>query len=227
MRRPLLPVVLLLLTAGTPASSGLLLELRVFNGPQEVTSAARITVHPAGDRGEPLAQTTGRGGAIELEVPPGIYDVQAIEERDGRVVNIQWAHRLVVMPYPDEGGRHLEVLNFKPGYGALQIRAPGGTVPEVTLYSGGAQNRVAGGPMPGPGYVLFVVPAGVYNVTVKRGDRTTRHTDVEVPRDRTRLWLVPPDQTRTHERGSLFDSSVLSSISEFRGAFIRASRTGP
>lgn len=196
MRRALLTVVCLLLASRTPASSGLLLEVRVFNGPQEVTSATRITVHPAGDRDKPLAQTSGRGGAIELQVPPGIYDVQAIEERDGRVANIQWAHRLVVMPYPDEGGRHLEVLNFKPGYGALQIRAPGGTVPEVSLYPRGGQNPVAD-PVPGQGYVLFVAPAGVYDVVVKRADRTTRHKEIEVPRDRTRLWLVPPDQTRT------------------------------
>ena len=26
------------------------------------------------------------------------------------------------MPYPDEAGHHLEVINFTPGYGALQMR---------------------------------------------------------------------------------------------------------
>ena len=196
MRRALVTMVLLLLADVSPASPGLLLELRIFNGPQEVTSATRVTVHPAGDRDKPLAQTSGRGGAIELQVPPGIYDVQAIEEQDGRVANIQWAHRLVVMPYPDEQGRHLEVLNFAAGYGALQVRAPGGTVPEVSLYARGGQNTL-GDPVPGRGYVLFVVPAGLYDVVIKRADRATRHQDIEVPRDRTRLWLVPPDQTRT------------------------------
>ena len=177
-------------------SSALVLELRVFNGPVEVTANTRITVHRAGDRTKPLVQTTGRGGGIELQVPEGIYDVQAIEERDGQVVNIQWAHRLVVMAYPDEKGRHLEVLNFEPGFGALQVRTPDGEMPEVALQSGSGRTRVAGGPLKGAGYTLFVVPAGSYDVTVRRGDRTTRHTDVEVPRDRTRLWLIPEVQPK-------------------------------
>ena len=188
------------LPAGSSNAAALLLELRIFNGVEEVTSRTRVTVHRAGDRGEPLAQTTGGRNGIELQVPEGIYDVQAIEERDGQVVNIQWAHRLVVMPYPDEAGRHLEVLNFRSGFGALQIRAPEGAPPEVTLHSGGARDQTAGVSRrleavaaKGPGYSLFVVPAGTYDVTVKRGDRTTRHTGVEVPRDRTRLWLVPDE----------------------------------
>lgn len=186
----------MLLSAGTSGSSALLLELRVFNGPVEVTANTRITIHRAGDRAKPLLQTTGREGGIELQVPEGIYDVQAIEERDGRVVNIQWAHRLVVMSYPDEMGRHLEVLNFESGFGALQVRTQGGELPEVALQSGGGRDRAAGAPLKGAGYTLFVVPAGSYDVTIRRGDRTTRHTDVEVPRDRTRLWLIPELQPK-------------------------------
>jgi hypothetical protein len=185
----------MLLPAGTSGSSALLLELRVFNGPVEVTANTRITVHRAGDRTKPLVQTTGREGGIEMRVPEGIYDVQAIEEREGQVVKIQWAHRLVVMAYPDEKGRHLEVLNFEPGFGALQVRTQGGELPEVALQSGG-HDRVAGAPLKGAGYTLFVVPAGSYDVTVRRGDRLTRHTAVEVPRDRTRLWLIPELQQK-------------------------------
>jgi hypothetical protein len=191
-------VVAMLLPDGTSDAAALLLELRVFNGTAEVTSHTRVTVHRAGDRGQPLAQATGGRNGIELQVPEGIYDVQAIEERDGQVVNIHWANRLVVMPYPDEAGRHLEVLNFKSGFGALQVRAPGGSPPDVTLYSGGARDKVLAVAVKGSGYSLFVVPAGVYDVMVKRADRTTSHTGVEVPRDRTRLWLVPEsNETRS------------------------------
>lgn len=204
MRAPLLPVLALavLLSAGASDASELVLELRIFNGPAEVTEHTRVTVHRAGDRARPLVQASGAQGPIELRVPEGIYDVQAIEEREGQVVSIQWAHRLVVMPYPDEKGRHLEVLNFKSGFGALQVRVRDGELPEVNLHSGASRDRIAGIPLKGPGYTLFVVPAGVYDLTIKRADRTTRHTDVEVPRDRTRLWLVPdtmselPIQTR-------------------------------
>jgi hypothetical protein len=196
MRAPLLSVIALaiVLPARQP-SSALLLELRIFNGPVEVTEHTRVTVHRAGDRSTPLVQAMGRHGPFEIQVPEGIYDVQAIEERNGQVVSIQWAQRLVVMPYPDEQGRHLEVLNFKTGFGALQVRAREGTLPEVNLYTGESRDRVAGTPHSGTGYTLFVVPAGLYDVTVKRGARPTRYTDVEVPRDRTRLWIVPETQT--------------------------------
>jgi len=202
MRPPLLTVLALalLLPAAAPVSATLLLELRVFNGPDEVTPHTRITVHRAGERGEPLAQAAGRDGPIELRVPEGIYDVQAIEERDGRVVNIQWAHRLVVMPYPDEGGRHLEVLNFRDGYGALQLRTAGATLPEVALRTAGRRNEAAGTPVRGTGYLLFVVPAGVYDVTVTRGERRDRHEGVEVPRDRTRMWMIPEDAARARRQ---------------------------
>jgi hypothetical protein len=179
-----------------PQSPGqLLLELRVFNGQAEVSSSTRVTVHRAGDRGKPMAVIAGGPAGVELQVAEGMYDVQAIEERDGNVVNIQWANRLVVMPYPDEGGRHLEVLNFRAGFGALQVRAGGGATPEVVLHAAGS-NKEAAKATTGPGYVLFVVPAGSYDVLVRHGDRSVRHSGVEVPRDRTRLWIVPEDKQR-------------------------------
>lgn len=170
----------------------LLLELRIFNGSEEVTGQTRVFVHRAGDRGTPFAEAGGGAARIELKVPEGIFDVQAVRERDGQVVNIQWANRLVVMPYPDEGGRHLEVLNFKTGFGALQIRWADGSPPDVSLHPNQEDKPLPG--QTGAGYALFVVPAGIYDVTVKRGSRSTRHDDIEVPRDRTRLWIVPADK---------------------------------
>jgi hypothetical protein len=173
----------------TPAR--LILELRVFNGSEEVTAQTRLTLHAAGARAEPLAQATSPDGRVQLEVPSGIYDVQAIHERDGRVLNIRWANRLVVMAYPDEAGHHLEVVNFKPGYGALQIRAKDGGYPEVAIFETAKRDKPIAGPIPGTKYSLFVVPAGHYDVQVRKGTQTMWHAKIEVPLDRTRLWIVP------------------------------------
>ena len=85
--------------AADPARQ-LTLELRMFNGGEEVTAQTRATVHRAGDRGDPLVQIAPSDGRVQLRLAAGIYDVQAIHERDGRVLNIRWANRLVVMPYP-------------------------------------------------------------------------------------------------------------------------------
>jgi hypothetical protein len=185
----LLASTLALLVSASIQSETLLLELRVFNGSEEVTSQTRVLVHRAGDRGTPFAESGG-GARIEINVPEGIYDVQAIHERDGQVVNIQWANRLVVMPYPDERGRHLEVLNFKSGFGALQVRAADGSRPEVSLHHPGVRDKEAAQVVTGAGYALFVVPAGLYDLSERRADRTVRQSGIEVPRDRTRLWLV-------------------------------------
>jgi hypothetical protein len=175
-----------------PPAQPLVLELRIFLGAEEVTSDTRVTVHRAGERSSPIAQTTARGSRLELTVQAGIYDAQAIREVDGKVANIRWAERLVVMPYPDEGGRHLEVVNFTNGFGALQIRAPkAAALPDVTLFKAGQHNRPAATRLDGPGYMLFVVPAGGYDVQVRSGAKAAWYSDVEVPADRTRLWLVP------------------------------------
>jgi hypothetical protein len=43
----------------------------------------------------------------------------------------------------------------------------------------------------GQDYVLFVVPTGRYDVQVRTGTRPAWHNDLDVPLDRTRLWLLP------------------------------------
>jgi hypothetical protein len=186
------PSLLALLLWFAPAQQLLSLEIRVFLGSEDVTGETRVTVHRAGERGQPVAQI-GRGeSGRTTKLPAGLYDCQAVHERDGRVINIRWAERLVVMPYPDEEGDHLEVINFTSGYGALQVRgATAIGVPfELALFSAGQRKR----PSPsatGPGYTVFAVPAGQYDIQVKRGSRTTWHNGIEVPLDRTRLWIVP------------------------------------
>ena len=128
-----------------------------------------------------------------MKVPPGIYDAQAVHERDRRVVSIRWAERLVVMPYPDEAGHHLEVINFDAGYGALQIRAANGQKPDadVALFAANDRSHPAALASWHEMYALMVVRAGQYDVQVTRGSRSTWHNAIDVPLDRTRLWIVP------------------------------------
>ena len=189
----LLPLVLALSQAAAPAT--LTLEIRVFAAGEEVTGETRVTVHRAGDRTAAVPPAAGHAGRHVFAVPAGIYDAQVVRERDGRVVNIRWAERLIVMPYPDEDGRHLEVVNFTAGYGALQVRpAPGTPLPEVALFAAGDRGRQVAVPAPhaaDASYALFVVPAQRYDLRVRAGDRTAWHADLEVPLERTRLWVIP------------------------------------
>ena len=113
-RRPPPPV------AGDPAT--VRLELRIFDGPDDVTAETRVRLFPRGQRTNDLPTTSAPGQAITATVPVGFYDAQAIREKRGEVAGLRWAEQLLVQRYPDEYGRHLEVINFKPGYGALQIR---------------------------------------------------------------------------------------------------------
>ncbi|MGH9309085.1 MAG: hypothetical protein ACRD1U_06915 [Vicinamibacterales bacterium] len=176
-----------------PPTELLTLEIRVFAGTEDVTGETRVTVHRAGERGQPVGRVAAIEPRVLVKVPPGIYDVQAVRERDGRVLNIRWAQRLVVMPYPDEAGHHLEVINFTTGFGALQIRPQterAAAALSVALFSEGSHDQAIAA-APGDGYTLYVVPAGLYDIQVTRNNRSTRHKAVEVPLDRTRLWIVP------------------------------------
>ena len=188
MLRVALAVAIATTQVSAPAS--VTLEIRIFNGPDDVTAESRVVVHRAGDRTEPVARFAARLGSLTLRVPPGFYDVQAIREKDGRVIGIRWAERLVVMAYPDEGGRHLEIVNLQPGFGALQVRGKDGTaVPDAALYASGGRDKEAASRLHGEGYALFVVPAGTYDLLF-RGLKPMWHTQIDVPADRTRLWLA-------------------------------------
>jgi hypothetical protein len=169
----------------------LTLELRVFNGGEEVTAHIRTTLHRPGEHGEAILQASAVNGRVQYQVAPGIYDVQVIQERDGRVLEIRWANRLVVMPYPDEPGHHLEVINFKSGYGALQVRASADAKPDVAIYEPGKRDRPAAAPLTAATYQLFVLRAGAYDVLAKSAGKSAWHVAIDVPLDRTRLWIVP------------------------------------
>jgi hypothetical protein len=174
---PVIALAAVLATLNGQAAS-VVLELRVFDGPEEVTRQVRATRMP-GD------------APIEVALPEGIYDAQVFHEVEGKVLNIRWANRLVVMRYPDEGGRHLEVVNFRNGYGALQVRTATGAPVQVAAYAAGRRDRPAAEVRTGPGYWLFVLPAGSYDVQVRDSGKVTWHSGIEVPLDRTRFWVVP------------------------------------
>ena len=190
MRRAFL-LLLAILTGGTVSAASLTLELRVFNGVEDVTSQTRVAVHRSGDRTSPVVQLGVGHSPLAAEIPPGIYDVQAIRVRDGRVLNIRWAQRLVVMPYPDEGGRHLEVVNFQNGFGALEIRRRDRALPDAGLYAADEHTKPVVTPLAGADYLLFVVRAGLYDLETRATSGSTWHSALEVPLDRTRFWIVP------------------------------------
>jgi hypothetical protein len=171
-------------------------EFRIFSGTEEITASTRLRIMPTGARDQPMALP--EGAQLVTDLATGIYDVQALRHRQGAIVGIRWAERLVVMYYPDEGGRHLEVINFQPGFGALQLRAAKGQLDayEVAIFPARERSKPAASPVDGEDYKLFVVPAGRYDVRVRpaggaANDEETRwFLDVEVPSDRTRIKVV-------------------------------------
>jgi len=186
-------LAVLALLATQPPQQRLTLEIRTYRGTEDVTDATRVIVHRAGERDQPVGQITR--AQPTLAVVPGIYDAQAVHERDGRVHDIRWAERLVVMEYPDEAGHHLEVINFLNGFGALQIRETAGRPPapamEVALFTADEHAQAAAPPATPGAYALFVVRAGSYDLLITRGSNLKWHKAVDVPLDRTRLWVVP------------------------------------
>jgi hypothetical protein len=185
-----------LLLAGAQAGESVRAEFRVFAGDEEITATTRLRVMPTGKRDNSTAVEPGPRPSTPLA--PGIYDVQVFRLQQESIVGIRWAERLVVMQYPDEAGRHLEVINFETGFGALQVRPARGdiTAYDVAVFAAGERTTPAAAPVPGDGYTLFVLPAGKYDVRVRHAgdpadpDHSHWLLDVEVPADRTRMKQI-------------------------------------
>lgn len=170
-------------------------QVYVFNGPVEVTTQTRLAVHQAGDRSQPVVRTDGGASPVEMALFPGLYDVQATHLEGRRVLNIQWALRLVVMPYPDEHGRHLEVINLQNGYGALEIQAESDRLPPVDLHQLGDRRTPLPVAVTTPDYLLYVLPGGAYDLRTGTGTREVWRVGLDIPIGRTRLYIVPsPDR---------------------------------
>jgi hypothetical protein len=169
------------------------LELRIFDGPDDVTAETRVRLFPRGQRTNDLPTTIAPGQAITATVPVGFYDAQAIREKRGEVAGLRWAEQLLVQRYPDEYGRHLEMINFKPGYGGLQIRpAPDAAAAAkgwtAVAFASGETTKEVGKAVVAGEDLLFALPTGSYDIRFTMGDKSTQWMrEIEVPADRTRL----------------------------------------
>ncbi len=179
-----------------PDGPNVRLQLRVFDGVSDVTRDTRVRLYPAGRRGTPIKLTLGSDRAYEADVAVGLYDVQAVRMRAGSVAGVRWVEHMLVQKYPDEYGRHLQVINLRDGFGALQIRpdspasAPAGwsavaTPPGVPATEVGRARAL------GPD-LLLVVPAGTYDVKVVfPSAQPAWLTAIDIPDARTRLKTWP------------------------------------
>jgi hypothetical protein len=180
-------------SAAAPQGDGHVdLQIRVFDGIEEVTLETEVTLYRAGRQDTPLARGETRPEGIVFRVPVGSYDAQAIRLEEGRVVAIRWAEGLTVAMYPNEAGRHLEVINFQRGHGALQLREPGDRVDrpapwEAMAFAPGDRTQIVGRASMAAGYGVLVLPAGTYDVLVRRGGDLEWHAGVDVPLGRTAL----------------------------------------
>jgi hypothetical protein len=182
-----------------PGGPSVRLQLRVFDGAEDVTRETRVRLYPAGQRTGPLGLVLGADHAYEADVPVGLYDVQAIREKAGEVAGIRWVERLLVQKYPDEFGRHLQVVNLKPGFGALQIRPDGGAAGpagwSAVATAPGVPDREVGKARVLGSDLLFVVPSGTYDIKiVVPAAEPTWLTSLDIPDQRTRLktWPIKP-----------------------------------
>jgi len=178
-----------------PGGPNVRLQVRVFDGVTEVTREARVRLYPAGRRGTPIKLTLGTDRAYEADVPVGLYDVQAVRMRSGSVAGVRWVERMLVQKYPDEYGRHLQVVNLQEGFGALQIRPDGDAGPAgwsaVATPPGVPATEVGKARALGPD-LLLVVPAGTYDVkVVLPSAQPAWLTGIDIPDARTRLKTWP------------------------------------
>jgi hypothetical protein len=176
-----------------PAGPPVRVEFRVFDGTTEITAQVRVRVRRSGTT---ETGTVVEGGDRSINLAPGIYDAEAVRQRGVDTVDIRWAEHLVVMAYPDEGGRHLEVINFAKDFGALELRWPDNQAPDpagtgIAIFKAGDAHAVPSRVLRGPGYLLLVVPGDTYDVRIVRpGQGPVTFSRIEVPAGSTRMKTV-------------------------------------
>ena len=172
------------------------LRVRVFDGLEEITAHCRLAVYPADTREAPLVPDLHPATGYHLEVEPGLYDLQISRRGPDDTIAVEWADHLSVLRYPDEDGRHIEILNIQPAFGALLVRPPAtwhDTDPDwrVSAFLHGGVGRAGFEPIDhGTDHRLFILPAGRYDLIASLGSTELSVTDVEVPAQRTRLTLL-------------------------------------
>lgn len=172
------------LVVGLQPAPNLALDVRVFRGATEVTADTTVTVYRSGSRtgGRPAPEAAG--GERRIALPAGQYDLQLVQQQDGKAIGISWTSLRLLVDYPGEFRRHLEVLNFEKGWGALQIRKVGAQETGRVAWSSRllrTDGSEAARGLPGEGYQVLVAPAGRYMVEVTKADGTkTRLANVDV-----------------------------------------------
>lgn len=174
-------------------SEPLRLDVRIFDGVTDVTASTLVTLYDTGSRVNPRRLPLAPSGERQVTLPAGQYDLQMVREDEGRVRGVRWTSLRLLAAYPGEHGRHLEVLNLRRGFGALQVRRAGSS-PEsgqvgwgATLHPPGGGAPVASG-LAGDGYVVLVAPPGRYDLHLRTPDGQTRRlSDVEVVEELTYL----------------------------------------
>jgi hypothetical protein len=169
--------------------------VRVFDGVEEVTTDCRITVYAAATRGTPLTSDLSQVDGHHVEVEPGFYDLQILRHDPNGAAVIEWINYLSFLPYSDEGRRHVEIVNLQPVFGALLIRPPvlwreNADDWRASAFLHDSQGRAGFEPSGGTDHGLFILPAGHYDLVMRMGSTEFRVTDVEVPRQRTRLKVL-------------------------------------
>jgi hypothetical protein len=167
------------------------LDVRVFKGVQEVTRETAVSIFDTGSRQNSRRIPLGTSGERQIMLSPGQYDLQLVQHDEGRVLGVRWTSLRLLVAYPNEHGRHLEVLNLQPGYGALQIRQAGAL--ETGHVNWDATLRPAGGGeavspvQQGDGYLLFVGRPGTYDVEVRTASGTRWIRNAEIHAEQTFL----------------------------------------
>lgn len=167
------------------------MAIRVFDGQAEVTDQSVVDLYLAGTREAPIPGRRTDDG-VRFAVRPGSYDAQAILEQDGRVVAVRWAERLTAANYPDEAGYHLEIVNFRAAFGALQVRRPSDpwttrVTWEAMAFRAGDRTVAVANAVAGSGYAILALPAGTYDIAFRDAGTVRWFEAVEVIRGLTRV----------------------------------------
>jgi hypothetical protein len=174
---------LAMITVGVQTAPPLSLDIRVFNGASDVTRDTTVTIFAAGTRtdGRPVPYLPN--GERQLPLPAGQYDLQLVRHVDGKVSGIAWSTLRLLVAYPGEAGRHLEVVNFAKEWGALQVRPERQSQAAATAWSSRLLRKdgseVTRG-VAGSGYQVIVAPAGAYDLVVEGPGLSPHRQAVEV-----------------------------------------------
>ena len=181
--------------ASFPAQTAqaLRLDIRVFDATAEVTADTIVSLFDAGSRTNARRVPLAPNGERQLALSPGQYDLRLVHQDEGRVLRVRWTSLRLLVAYPGEHGQHLEVLNMRPGFGALQVRraaaaAELGGVPWVATLRPADDGEPVGAPIRGDGYVMFVAKPGRYDVEIRtRAGETHWIRGAEIREDLTYL----------------------------------------